>query len=227
MTVEQLRRDFKARMKVWRASDCRKQVCQILDRQTPDEGWNIEHAVCMASGSFSRENLENRKRSGFQFVAFVDMVNHLQEEGKAEIRVVAQEPAFTEVDRLFLADIGVEVCQVAVEEGGGKEDGSAGSRVTDYFGPSSFVCELFMERQEGFLRDLLQAEAKLVLSSIMTARWWMRQYRKAVDEDTTLDQVVSHDYQKYRMPRFDDDPNIFEGLCIFSRRPAEDDDEDG
>ena len=47
------------------------------------------------------------------------------------------------------------------------------------------------------------------------------------DNANTLGAVVSRDYQAYRLTRFDEDPNIFEGLSVFSRRPVEDDDAGG
>ena len=36
-----------------------------------------------------------------------------------------------------------------------------------------------------------------------------------------LNEVLMHHYQHYRLPRFDEDPNVFEGLSVFSRRSPE------
>jgi hypothetical protein len=74
---------------------------------SPENEPKIDHAICLALGSLSTENLELAKRSAWQFTAFLDMCDALG----CGIKMVAQDPRFSDADRRVLGRFGVEVVE--------------------------------------------------------------------------------------------------------------------
>lgn len=164
LTVEKLKVGYDKCMRTWRASACRRGVRQILDRKQPDDGWQIKEAICMATGSFSRDNWEHQKRSMCQFVAFMDTVQYLQATSSETIDIFAQELIYTEVDNDFLSQMGITVYNVSWTLSGPYITNS-GASVSDHLGSASFVFEPFMEFNSEAVRHLVTSRIRLLIGS--------------------------------------------------------------
>lgn len=231
ITVAKIRADFESKKRQWLNSNCFQQVRQILDRQKPEEGWRIGNAVCLATGSFSRDNLQNRHRSLMQFVAFVTVVQHLQKAQATKILCYAQEPEYTPVDEDFLASMGFNTLRCH-EELNHPGLGDA----ANYLDASAFVFEPFMQLSVKPMHELLESGVQLYIGSSMQ-RWAnntpkpdseskaktrasgilerkessaMIQARRDLKQ---LEQSIRLQ-RSYKFPRYEEDPNIFEGLGI-------------
>lgn len=69
LTAETLLSDFKARQQRWKATECARQLRNVVEKRES----KVEVAVCIGIGSFSRD-WEHRHRSLWQLVLFVDVV---------------------------------------------------------------------------------------------------------------------------------------------------------
>ena len=242
MTVEKIRADFESKKKRWLNSSCNLQVRQILDRVRPDEGWQIGNAVCLATGSFSRDNWQNRQRSLMQFVAFTAVVQHLQKAQTPKILCYAQEPEYTPVDKEFLASMGL----ITLPCHKGLDDLGLGAAAT-YLNASTFVFEPYMDLSVDSMRELFGSGVRLYIGSSLQR--WADDSPKADSNDkaetpgsddssgeesraimrirTELRQLEQSIRSKrsYKFPRFEEDPNVFEGLRIFWEESEDDDEE--
>ncbi|KAK5112735.1 hypothetical protein LTR62_003833 [Meristemomyces frigidus] len=165
LSIEALTLEFGVKLKVWRGSTCRKQLLAVLDKQRPDEGWALTNAICLASGSFSRDNFTVRQRSLTQFTAFLDIVKHLQSQQEEDpIAVFAQDPLFTPLDREHLQTQGIQVLDAEKYHDRRPSDrgvGEAGGYITT----STFIFEAYMERSETGVRSLLQPDPILYVGT--------------------------------------------------------------
>jgi len=109
LTAATLLSDFKARQERWKTTDCSKQVRNLMEKR----GCPVEEAVCIGIGSFSRD-WEHRHRSLWQLVLFVHVVEQLRTQCP-EIKLYAQEPAFTPIDTSFLGLLGFEALGAGIE----------------------------------------------------------------------------------------------------------------
>ena len=169
LTLEMLMVNYEKRMRTWQASACRKEVRQILDRKQPDDGWQIKAAICVASGSFSRDNVENRKRSLYQFAAFMDIVQHLQTTSSENIDIVSQECIYTDVDVEFLSKLGIIVYNVDKSEVNESNLKSGVPSIKDHLGSGSFVFEAFIQWDSPTARQLFTAQVRLIIGSALPA----------------------------------------------------------
>ncbi|KAK0361144.1 hypothetical protein LTR94_024497 [Friedmanniomyces endolithicus] len=220
LTLERLQTDFKTKSKVWRNSTCRQELLAILDKQQPDTGWQLQEVA--------------RQRSMMQWVAFFDIVQHLQTRQEGSIALFAQEPNYTALDKQFLQSLDVRVLdadhnsEYAVGLGEAKQHSLA----------SSFVFEAFMDLGVEAVGDLLGGDPVLYIGSSVE-RWREKPQRSGVassarrstagiatdggrnDDDDGEGGVArsvagfTGTRKSYRMPRFEEDPNIFDGLLIY------------
>jgi hypothetical protein len=232
LTLERLRADFSTKMKLWQASTCRKDTRDILRRQQPDEGWQLENAVCLATNSFSRDNWQARHRSMLQFAAFYDMADSLGRLQGRPLKLVAQEPNYTPLDVDFLADLDVQILAA------GKASCSNGGlgEAEDHIHPSSFVFEAFLDLDANTVQRLLAGEPRLYIGSslarlsakpLSATTGQFRRVQAALKEQQPRPQeVFARSRASYRLPRFDEDPNVFEGLSIYWQNPSEENDQE-
>ena len=135
----------------------------MLNRIRPDNGWEIEKAICLASGSFSRDNLECRRRSVWQIVVFADIVQYLRTQGEGaatNMEVVAQEPMHTNLDVEFLDTIGIQALKTDTTA---KVEGLGSAR--GYLGEKTFVYEPFLDMTAVMLEEAIQADLPLYIGS--------------------------------------------------------------
>ncbi|KAK4961943.1 hypothetical protein LTR10_002437 [Elasticomyces elasticus] len=228
LAIGHLRTDFETKSKQWGGSTCRRAILNILDKQQPEEGWQLTEAVCLATNSFSRDNWQARQRSMMQWVAFFDITKHLQSLQKGHVQIYAQEPNYTPLDREFLARLKVQVLDAAVETASKDGLGEAEQHIT----PSAFVFEAFMDLSSRSVQQLSQGDPALYVGSsverwLSTSGFDARAKANSVQglklkqdlptgaqpTPASLDFVATRG--NYRMPRFEEDPNIFEGLHIY------------
>ncbi|TKA25307.1 hypothetical protein B0A50_06211 [Salinomyces thailandicus] len=231
-TAEKLGEEIQKKMKAWQRSSCRRELLQILDKQRPEQGWQISQAVCLATGSFSRENWQSRQRSVTQYAAFVDITQHLRSGHEAEIRCYAQEPQFTSVDKEYLRRTDVIVLEQDSATGSPPGLGPA----SQHLGLGTFVFEPFMDLDDKAMREMFSADLSLYIGSSVR-RWMGRASRNgstnvSVQQSSELEHAV--DFQphpaaafvraraSYHFPVFEEEPNIFEGLAIYWKEPEDD-----
>ena len=166
MTAEKLRAAFDQRLRTWQGSACRKELRQILDRKQPDGGWQTRQAICIGSGSFSRDNWEYQKRSMSQFVAFMDTIQHVQSSSDEKIHIIVQDPVYTQVDIEFLTEKGITVYAGRDVH----QTGFVGPNVEDHLGPESMVFEPFMDMGSRIMRKLLNSDMKLYIGVSLRRR---------------------------------------------------------
>ncbi|KAK0279758.1 hypothetical protein LTR91_005510 [Friedmanniomyces endolithicus] len=233
LTLERLQADFEIKSKVWRKSTCRRETLAILDKQQPDAGWQIQEAVCLATNSFSRDNWQARQRSMMQWVAFFDITQHLKARQESPVAIFAQEPNYTALDTQFLQAIDVRVLDAGHNANYMDSLGEARQHVQ----ASSFVFEAFMDVGVEAVRELFRGDPVLYIGSSVE-RWRETPQRSGVastgtrsakeiaadsdrDGDGAERGVVRSvaefvgSRRSYRMPRFEEDPNIFDGLLIY------------
>ncbi|KAK4561333.1 hypothetical protein LTR86_004650 [Recurvomyces mirabilis] len=238
LTLDQLRADFATKSKAWRQSSCRKETLAIIDKQTPEGGWAITEAICLATGSFSRDNWASRQRSVTQFAAFVDIVQHLQDQQQHQIIILAQDPVYTALDIDFLRDKGIRTLLAERRTQDDPVGGSVGE-AEDHMSSSCFVFEPCMDMTSLSALNLLSPEPALYIGScferaeddskktdeeIMHAErsisnattdqlvldFWKNQYKGITNK---LKAVLAK-RKRYVLPVFEEEPNIFASLSV-------------
>lgn len=215
ITVESLTTELTAKTKIWKQSSCRKSLLTPFDRIRPDAGWNITRAICLGCGSLSRDNVECRRRSVWQVVAFVDIAKEL---GVKEL--YAQEPAFTELDEKFLKTLHVEVLAMTTDN-----HGNALGPAKEMLGPEVLLFEPFVDMGAGMVQELLEQDVALYIGSSIKG---LVEKGKRADATTESRKRLAKDIEAgslaskfcegrgvYMFPTFDVDSNIFDGMSIY------------
>ncbi|KAK5170602.1 uncharacterized protein LTR77_005191 [Saxophila tyrrhenica] len=214
MTVQALQASYTKYLNIWRASSCRKELLQILEKKAPDEGWQITTAVCLASGEFSRDNVECARRSMQQFAAFMDTVEYMQKASGARIKVP--------VDVAFLTGLNIDV----------RNDHFSTSTRT--FTPSAWthddgahlmVWELFIDRSREALVQLFKADPTLLIGVRTGETHVASQFKVLHGEDETLAEKFTAARASYYFPKFEEEENIFLGLQVYWKEPVEEEDD--
>nr|POF06950.1 hypothetical protein CFP56_31574 [Quercus suber] len=237
--IELLQRDFDIKLKIWRASSCRRQLMHFLETRKPDDGWCLENAICLGSHSFSRDNFRNRQRAVMQFVAFIDTVRYLQTLQDAPIAMYAQDPTYTSLDRTWLARVKVVPTDLNLDSL--KVTGLGPAR--DLLQPTSLVFELFMEVGTEAALELFGSNMILYVGSSLdhiikraSASTNVRDVAKGFHEgskdyvqtrNSNAHSDVATRFQQGRrklgFPTFEEDPTIFEGLQMYWKEPTDED----
>ena len=165
-TLSKIQTHFRATTKKWQSSSCRAQVLRILSQQQPDAGWHLTTALCLATGSYSRDNAQLTQRSMQQFVVFHDLAVHLHSiQDDDVLAMYAQEPAYTPLDAEFLRALDVGVLETTSRDA----TGGLGA-VAQHLGGGSFVFEPFMDMTPQGMRELCASDAALYIGSSLQ-RW--------------------------------------------------------
>ncbi|KAH0007053.1 hypothetical protein KCU78_g11978, partial [Aureobasidium melanogenum] len=112
LTVQKLLDEHTRCKQQWVESEARRWLQQLLARQMAEGGWSLNKAVCVALGSPSL-SWANRLRSVWQLVMFMDLVDMVRPSLKHanELKLYAQEPRFTALDKDFLQSLGVAILE--------------------------------------------------------------------------------------------------------------------
>jgi hypothetical protein len=103
-TLEELKADYEYWKKGWEESDACKELTEKIN--TGKEGKRVvENVVCLGLGSLQSSRREGRRSSATQLAALQTIKNALG----GELKVVAQDPQFTELDKEFLVGLGFSV----------------------------------------------------------------------------------------------------------------------
>lgn len=108
LTAEKLLADFKSLQDRWASTALARQIEQLVGNRK----WDIDAAVCIGIGSFSLD-WQHRHRSMWQLVSFIAVIRHLN---NPEVRIYAQDPAFTPLDTAFLALLNISTTTSGLEE---------------------------------------------------------------------------------------------------------------
>lgn len=160
-TLEDIAREYGVKSRIWKRSEARQQLQRTLAHLKPDAGWKIQTAVCLGTGSFTRDNFDCRKRTMEQFAMFVDTIDYLRDIGEHIGDIYVQEGWYNELDKKFLKTLGMIVPEMKPGSYPIPDCGPA----TKYFGPNTFVCELYIEHSEGTIRTLTQSQVPLLMST--------------------------------------------------------------
>ncbi|KAF2850366.1 hypothetical protein T440DRAFT_397463 [Plenodomus tracheiphilus IPT5] len=198
LTVSTLVSDFKKRQERWCDTECALHLRGLLDKRE----WQVNKAVCIGIGSFSRD-WEHRHRSLWQLVMFVDVVTLLRKQ-HLEIKMYAQEPAFTPVDIAFLETLDVKVRENDIEM---------------YVGRSTFVYSPFVDWYlllPSFLRD--QDPALYVGNEVLddyTAYAQTEEKRKKLEECNHLGKKFLEGRDMVKMKEFNLHAHALNGMVVY------------
>lgn len=109
LTLDKLIEDFRKLQDRWEGTAVSQQIDELAKKQE----WHIETAVCIGIGSFSRD-WEHRWRSLWQLVLFLDVVKQGGKE--SGVKMYAQDPAFTPLDKDFLKYFDITTLDSGIEE---------------------------------------------------------------------------------------------------------------
>lgn len=156
-TVASITKQFESNLATWKQSSCRKKYHRMLKEYQPDgHAWLITKAICFATGSFSRINLTNRKRSLLQFAVFVDTSRHVaQLRDGGPLALFAQDPLYTDVDKAFLRSLDIHVLEAEIEIGNGLEP------AINHFDPETMIFEFCMDTSRKAVRQFITSRAAL------------------------------------------------------------------
>lgn len=139
----------------------------------------------------------------WQFVVFADLTSEvLKRSSSSSVEMLAQEPEFTDVDKDFLSAVN---CQMLRPDKAG--DGL--DMVKEHIGPSTFIFEPFMDMNETMMDILVMADVALYVGSSVKGLMG----RSGVVGE--LARGFDKQHSKYRVPTFEEDPNVLEGLEMY------------
>lgn len=212
LTLKDLQREYEKHLKVWRQSTCRKGLLRIFEqrRSLSSANCGIDTVVCLATGSFSTLNLEANKRAMLQFVCAVDTTRELgRGSGSEDVRVYAQEPNYSAVDREFCASLGVTVLDAAT--------GDLGlGQATALLGPQTLLFEFFMDMGRQGLEELMASNNGVYIGSSVL---------RHAKTDKGLVERFQRGCASRWFPEFEEDGNVFRGLMCYWKQDGEDDEE--
>lgn len=108
LTLDKLLADFDKLRERWDGTAVSQQIEQLSRKK----GWGVETAVCIGIGSFSRD-WEHRWRSLWQLVLFIHIVKQAGKENG--VKMFAQDPAFTSLDKDFLKHFDITTVESGIE----------------------------------------------------------------------------------------------------------------
>ena len=73
LSVEKMKEEHKKIKTKWVESEYRKRVVEEMDKKSPNGGWCVKKALCIALGTLSAD-WHVRVRSAWQFALFMDIV---------------------------------------------------------------------------------------------------------------------------------------------------------
>jgi hypothetical protein len=176
----------------------------------------------------------------WQMAAFADVADVLGNDEVSSIEAVLQDPAFTDLDREFFQSIGMAALFLSSDTS--KQPGLGPALA--HCGDTTFVLELFMDMETQSIKELVAADVEVYIGSSMQTRIERAKARNAgggkaiprsvtsdpaakakledIDEQDRLALEFARRYRMYRFPTFAEDPNVFEGLCVFAKEREED-----
>lgn len=129
----------------------------------------------------------------------------------------AQEPAFTELDKEFLASLQIQMLDVSLG------DGNAGlGPAKDVLGSETFLFEPFIDMNAVMLSEMLQAGVGLYVGS--SIRGILQ--RRSGSEVVRLAKEFHDGHEMLKFPSFEDDPNVLDGIAIYWKEEKDEDEDE-
>jgi len=211
ITLEQVNFTFEKKMQAWKRSSCRRTLLAMLEKARDDSGWRLEKALCLGSGGFARRNFTSNQRSLMQLVCFVDIVENLGAgTASAPVQLLAQDPAYLQIDKDFLHSKGVTVLDLDANDHGSLE------AAKPHIGPTTMVFEPFMGLDGMAFKDAFEVETAVYIGTS-----WSRLCADRNDEIKDFAERFYREHENRWFPRFEEDTNVFEGLWVHWRLPQE------
>lgn len=216
-TVETISREFDRHRAAWRKSTARSAVYQILHNLhvLDSPSISIKKAICLALGSFSRNNLETRRRSMAQLACFIDVVEHIESKSDGKVVLFAQDPIFTSIDRDFLKTLGFLVLDTEK-----RKDGIG--KATDHFNSEAFVAEFCLDMLVESVEQILGSHIPLLITSAHhhVNRLLSREVSRAKGHE--LETAMNNSYGRYTFPQSQGQESLaFESLAILGAVPQD------
>lgn len=165
-------------------------------------------------------------------VVFLDIAKTLEAK-----ELYAQEPAYTELDKEFLKALAVNTLDAfAASEGKGGKRAALGP-ANDALGQDAFLFEPFMDMNPSMVLEILEKDVGLYIGSSMrglvekgtraSATAYSRQtlQSKHVVEAGQTAKTFCEARGYYCFPKFEVDPNIFDGMGIYWKEVKGEDDD--
>lgn len=145
-----------------------------------------------------------------QFTAFMDIVDYLQSTSDDEINIVAREPVYTPLDVEFLMKLNV------ISQSSESMDGSGGTgpRPSEHCDSDVFVFEPFMDKTLIAVQQLFNLDATLFIGTSSPSVGASGTTTDELKKMHALYEKFVAKHTSYYFPRFEEDPNVFEGLNI-------------
>ncbi len=111
-TLDDVKKEFEYWKKGWDGSDAAKTLVELLASGAGGKRI-VQDVVVLGLGSLQSARREGRRSCATQLAALQSMVEALGpiEEGRGKVKVVCQDPAFTELDQTFLESLRYEVVE--------------------------------------------------------------------------------------------------------------------
>lgn len=218
ITLEQLQATFDKHTRVWQQSSCREKLVRLLERHHAEAVAGISTAVFLASGSFSRLNLEASRRAMLQLACSMDIAAEIGRMAGTDVKMYAQEPQLSEMDKALLASKEITVLDIPLG------DSSLGE-ANALLGPQTALFEFFMDMGQDGLEALLRAGTKLYVGSSLIRHsklGWPVQHGWKGDVEMLLERFKKEHAQRF-FPDFVEDPNVFRGLMVHWREEQDED----
>ena len=220
-TVDSIRAGFDQSTALWKGSPSRRALVELLGGNLFSSDFGIRKAVCLATGSFSRDNLQNRRRSMLQFAVFIDILRHLERLAKVKIDVLAQDPMYTIVDVDFLSTLKVQV--IGPHSSDSKPLPCDLQEVKPHLGQTTFVYEPYMNTSLDDMELLCSGDVGLYIGSSWRKETFMTDASGVRVFHTRLSTLVRSfhaDRRAQQFPLFSAFPGAFDGLVIYWKEPT-------
>jgi hypothetical protein len=204
MTAEKLLSEFEKLQEKWKESAVARQIEELLSSKS----WDIHEAACIGIGSFSRD-WEHRWRSMWQLVLFMEIIQLLKGSDK-NVKIYAQDPAFTTLDIEFLELLNITKMASGIE-----------SNIT----PRSFVFSPFVDWYILLPTFLKDKDPELYVGNEILNDYapyvQTEDKREKVRECNDLGKALLEGKESVKLKDFEEHAHAFSGMVIYWNSPTD------
>jgi hypothetical protein len=202
MTAEKLLSEFEKLQEKWKESAVARQIEELLSSKS----WDIHEAACIGIGSFSRD-WEHRWRSMWQLVLFMEIIQLLKGSDK-NVKIYAQDPAFTTLDIEFLELLNITKMASGIE-----------SNIT----PRCFVFSPFVDWYILLPTFLKDKDPELYVGNEILNDYapyvQTEDKREKVRECNDLGKALLEGKESVKLKDFEEHAHAFSGMVIYWNSP--------
>lgn len=201
LTMSKLQEQVEMMHAQYKGSSVAKQVSEVMGKNSHQ----IKEAVCIGIGSFSRD-WEHRYRSLWQLVLFIDAVQQLSA-NEVQVRLYAQDPAFTTLDMAFL-----EVLKVNITKDDIQKHISSSTLVFSPFVDWFILLPVFIQSKKPALyigNEILDNYSTFARSD---------EKKEKLEECNKLGSLFLEDYNCVKVKDFEYHAHALNGMIIYTRK---------